>query len=483
MIYIIVLVAYLGVLIVIGFLGKRGTKTVEDFYIGGRNIGAWVTAISFIAAYFSSVVIIGGGGFGYKYGMSTVWVGAANVLLGCTLCWIILGERVRLFTKRLSVVTVPGFFGERFRSKEARVFSAFIICIFMVVYNVSILKGMGHIFEVLMDVPYLWGILISGLIIVSYVAIGGYLAVVWTGFIQGWIMLFGIVLLTIMTLKEVGGFASVHSKLMMINPGLVYTPGIWGWTGLVSYCLIVSFGVWGMPQLMVRFYSIKTPKVLKIGTVVATIGGCMAIFPYFNGACARALYPSLTSPDLAIPTLTKLVLSPFGGAIFLAGVIAAGMSTFSSVLIITSSSMVKDIYEKGLGRVLSQTESLKKGRLWSVIIGIISLLIAIRPPAMVLVLCAFSWAVIASTCLWPMLFGIYRRGTTRTGVITSMIGGCATALLWIAFGNPLGIHGFIPGILMGLILIIMVSRFTQKLPEEHIRRVWGEKNPPINKNY
>lgn len=483
MIYIIVLVAYLGVLIVIGFLGKRGTKTVEDFYIGGRNIGAWVTAISFIAAYFSSVVIIGGGGFGYKYGMSTVWVGAANVLLGCTLCWIILGERVRLFTKRLSAVTVPGFFGERFRSKEARVFSAFIICIFMVVYNVSILKGMGHIFEVLMDVPYLWGVLISGLIIVSYVAIGGYLAVVWTGFIQGWIMLFGIVLLTIMTLKEVGGFASVHSKLMMINPGLVYTPGIWGWTGLVSYCLIVSFGVWGMPQLMVRFYSIKTPKVLKIGTVVATIGGCMAILPYFNGACARALYPSLTSPDLAIPTLTKLVLSPFGGAIFLAGVIAAGMSTFSSILIIISSSMVKDIYEKGLGRVLSQTESLKKGRLWSVIIGIISLLVAIRPPAMVLVLCAFSWAVIASTCLWPMLFGIYWRGTTRTGVITSMIGGCAIALLWIASGNPLGIHGFIPGILMGLILIIVVSRFTQKLPEEHIRRVWEEKNPPINKNY
>lgn len=476
MVYIVVLVVYLAVLVAVAFLSRRGTKTVEDFYIGGRNIGPWVTAISFIAAYFSSVVIIGGGGFGYKYGMSTVWVGATNVLLGCTLCWIILGERIRLFTRRLAAMTVPGFFGERFRSKEARVFSAFVICIFMVVYNVSILKGMGNIFEVLMDIPYLWGVLISGLIIVFYVAIGGYLAVVWTGFIQGWIMLFGIVLLTIMTLKGVGGFASVHSKLMAINPGLVYTPGIWGWAGLVSYCLIVSFGVWGMPQLMVRFYSIKTTRVLKIGTVVATIGGCMAILPYFNGACARVLFPSLSSPDLAIPTLTKLVLSPLGGAIFLAGVVAAGMSTFSSVLIIISSSVVRDIYEKGFGRTLSRSEGLKKGRLWSVIMGIVSLLIAIKPPAMILVLCAFSWAVIASTCLWPMLFGIYWKGTTRVGVFTSMIGGCATALLWIALGNPLGIHGFIPGIFVGLVLILVVSRFTQKLPDEHIKRVWGEES-------
>lgn len=483
MVYIVVLAVYLAVLIAVGFLGRRGTKTVEDFYIGGRNIGAWVTAISFIAAYFSSVVIIGGGGFGYKYGMSTVWIGASNVLLGCTLCWIILGERIRLFTRRLSTMTVPDFFGKRFSSKEARVFSAFIICIFMIVYNVSILKGMGHIFEVLMGIPYLWGVLISGLIIVFYVAVGGYLAVVWTGFIQGWIMLFGIALLTIMTLKEVGGFASVHSKLMTIDPGLVYTPGIWGWAGLVSYCLIVSFGVWGMPQLMVRFYSIKTTKVLKIGTVVATIGGCMAILPYFNGACARILYPSLSSPDLAIPTLTKLVLSPLGGAVFLAGVVAAGMSTFSSVLIVISSSVVRDIYEKGFGKALSESEGLKKGRLWSTIIGAISLLVAIKPPAMVLVLCAFSWAVIASTCLWPMLFGTYWKGTTRMGVLASMIGGSVTALLWITLGNPFGIHGFIPGILIGFILIIVVSIFTQKLPEEHIRRVWEEKNPPINKNY
>ncbi|MCK4257157.1 hypothetical protein KAX35_09735, partial [candidate division WOR-3 bacterium] len=374
----------------------------------------------------------------------------------------------------LSAVTVPDFFGERFRSKKVRLFSAIIILIFMIVYNVSILKGMGHIFEVLMDIPYFWGLLISGIIIVFYVAIGGYLAVVWSGLIQGIVMIFGVALLTVMTLKEVGGFTAVHDKLMAMDPGLVYTPGLWGWAGLVSFCLIVSFGVWGMPQLIVRFYSIKSTKVLKIGTVVATIGGCMAILPYFNGACARALYPMLSSPDLAIPTLSKNVLSPLGSAILLAGVVAAGMSTFASILIIIASSVVRDIYEKGLGRKLIQSEALKKGRLWSAIIGIISLIVAIKPPALILVLCAFAWAVIASTTLWPMLVGIYWKGATKTGVITSMAAGCITAILWIAIGNPFGIHGFIPGLSIGLIIILIVSKFTHKLPDEHIKRVWGE---------
>lgn len=474
MVFAIVLIIYLGSLILIGFLGKRVTRTVEDFYIGGRNVGPWVTAISFIAAYFSSVVIIGGGGFGYKYGMSTVWIGASNVLIGCTLAWIILGERIRLFTRRLGSMTVPDFIGERFKSRKARLFSAAVIVIFMIIYNVSILKGMGHIFEVLIDIPYFWGLIISGVIIVFYVALGGYLAVVWTSFLQGWIMIFGVVLLTIFTLKEIGGFTAVHDRLIAIDPGLVYTPGVWGWAGLVSYCLIVSFGVWGMPQLLVRFYSIKSTRVLKIGTIIATAGGCMAILPYFNGACARLLYPSLSSADLAIPTLTKDILSPLGGAILLAGVVAAGMSTFSSILIIISSSIVRDVYEKGFGRSLGQSQALIYGRLWSAVIGVISLLLAIRPPAMILVLCAFAWAVIASTTLWPMLFGIYWRGVTKAGVISSMVGGSLCALVWMILRNPFGIHGFIPGLSVGLILIVVVSRFTRKLPQDHIKGVFGD---------
>jgi SSS family transporter len=472
-VYATIIIIYLALLILIGLITGRRTKSVEDFYIGGRKIGPWVTALSFVAAYFSSVVIIGGGGFGYMFGMATLWIGAINVLIGCMVCWIVLGPRIRRFTKRLNTMTIPGFIGERYQSRFALIFSAFVIVVFMIFYNVSILKGMGHIFEVLMDIPYVYGIVLAGVIILFYVTLGGYLAVVWTSFIQAWVMGVGLIVLTVFSLRAVGGVGGANLALLQIDPGLVHTPGVWGWPGLVSFALIVSFGVWGMPQLVVRFYSLKNLKVLKIGTVVATVGTCMALLPYFNGAIARVLLPGLENPDLAIPTLAKTVLSPFGSAIVLAAVIAAGMSTFASVLIILSGSMIQDIVKKGFRKEINTGKSLFYGKLSSIVVGIISLVIAFRPPALVLTLTAFSWAVIASTTLWPLLIGIYWKRATRMACVFSMIAGFVTALVWMAFGKPFGIHGFIPGIVVSFIVLVVTSYLSPQLPEQHIKKIWG----------
>ena len=474
-IYILVLALYMLLLIVIGMIASRRMRNSEDFYLGGRSVGPWVTSLSFVAAYFSSVVIIGGGGFGYRFGMSTLWIAASNVLIGIALVWMILGRRIRLFTARLGTMTVPGFLAERFKAKEARVFAALVITLFLIIYNVSILKGMGHTFEGLMGIPYMTGVLISGAIIILYVSLGGYLAVVWTGFFQAWIMGLGLILLTIAALKAVGGLTAANVALQGIDPGLVNTPGEWGWAGLISYGMIVSFGVWGMPQLMVRFYSIKSVSVLRVGTVVATIGGSMAVLPFLNGAIARVLHPELANADMAIPTLTKAVLSPWGASIFLAGAIAAGMSTFASVLIITSGAVVRDVVQKGLGRELDERRVVRYSRLVSALVGVISLAIALRPPALVLVLMAFSWTAIASTCLWPMLFGLYWKRATRWGVLASMGGGLTSALLWMGIGSPYGLHGFIPGILVSLVAMVIVSLITERLPDDHLERVWGER--------
>ncbi|MEO0076194.1 MAG: hypothetical protein ABIK19_00785, partial [candidate division WOR-3 bacterium] len=349
LLFFIVLFVYIFILFVIGVISKRrmGNAT-EDFYLGGRTTGAWVASFSFVAAYFSSVVIIGGGGFGYKYGMATIWIGAINVLIGTTLLWMIIGKRTRELTQKLNVVTLPSFLAKRYNSKLLQIISAIIIAIFLIVYNVSILKAMANILQVLMNISYFQGLLISGLIIIVYVTLGGYLAVVWTGFFQAWIMLLGLLLLTIFTVNQIGNISTIFTKLAEINQNLIQTPGIWGWSGLISYCLIVSFGVWGMPQLITRFYSIKNVNVLRIGTVLASVGASMALLPYFNGAASRILFPNLANPDLAIPSLVKTVLSPFAQAIFLTGVIAAGMSTFSAVLLICVSSLIKDLYEDSL---------------------------------------------------------------------------------------------------------------------------------------
>jgi Na+/pantothenate symporter len=297
--------------------------------------------------------------------------------------------------------------------------------------------------------------LISGIVIIFYVAVGGYFAVVWTSFIQAWIMIAGLLLLTSVSLAKIGGLSAAVEKLNAIDPGYVNTPGTWGWAGLISFCMVVSLATWGMPQLVIRFYSIKDTRVLRIGTVVVTVGAAVALLPYLNGAIARIVHPDLASPDLAIPTLTKSMLPPIGGAIFLAGVIAAGMSTFAGVLIITSTSLVRDIFKGALGHEISPARELRLARTASAIVGAISIAIALRPPGLILAITAFAWAVIASTNLWPMLFGIYWRRTSPVATLASMVTGAGTAIAWLLLKNPFGIHGFIAGVGAALIVILL----------------------------
>jgi len=455
--YIVVLLVYLLILGMVGVFSSRRLKSSADYAIGGRSIGPWVTALSFVAAYFSSVLIIGGGAFGYKYGLATLWIGASNVLVGCALAWIILGKRIRRMTEATGSMTISEFLGKRYKSRAIMMFSAAIIFLFLIIYNVSVVKGMANAIQVLVEVPYWGGVLISGLIIVFYVTVGGYLAVVWTSFIQAWIMIGGLILLTLAAVSRVGGLTRAVERLGAMDAGFVETPGLWGWAGLISFCLIVSFGTWGMPQLVIRFYSIKNVKMLRVGTIVVTVGGSVALLPYLNGAIARILHPAVSSPDLAIPTLTKSVLPPIGAAIFLAGVVAAGMSTFAGVLIISSTSLVRDTMEHTFGKRLTQAQQIKYARIANIILGGIAILIGLRPPSLILVLTAFSWAVIASTNLWPLLFGIYWKRTNPTATLVSMIVGAGTAIVWTRLGNPLGLHGFIAGTSIALLIIVIGS--------------------------
>lgn len=474
LVYSIVIFFYIGILLVIGVLSGRKTKDSSDFYLGGRTIGPWVTALSYVAAYFSSVVIIGGGGFGWLYGMSTLWIGAINVFLGTTICWIVLGPKMRMITHRLNSLTIPDFLKKRYDSNFILIFTSLVIAIFLIVYNVSMLKGMGHIFEVLIGIPYFWGLLISSLIILFYVSIGGYIAVVWTSFIQAWIMGIGLIILTVFTLKNVGGLSNGILALSNIDKGFVETPGVWGWQGLISYALIVSFGVWGMPQLLVRFYSIKKLSFFKIGTPVAAIGTCLALLPYFNGAISRVLFPNLRSADYAIPMLVKGILNPFGSSMFLAAVLAAGMSTFSSVLIIITGSIVKDLLKDGLNIKFDEKSLLLLSKFTTLLVGLLSIIVAIKPPALILTLTAFSWAIISSTTLWPVFFGLYGKWVTKAGVISSMISGFLISLIWMALGKPFGIHGFIPGIISGFIVIIIGSIFTKKYDKNFLSKIFSK---------
>ncbi len=484
-VYIIVLVAYLILLASIGLYFRGRSQSAADFAIGGRSVGPWVTALSFVAAYYSSVVIIGGGAFGWRFGLSTLWIGAGNVLVGSTLAFIVLGRRVRRMSENLEVHTLPGFFAGRYGSPAARIFSAAVTGLFLIIYNVSVLKGMANAFEVLMDMPYMAGVLISGIVILFYTAVGGYLAVVWTSFVQGIVMIVALVLLATFALIRVGGMTALVDRLALLGPGYVESPGEWGWAGLVSFALIVSLGAWGLPQLLIRFYSIKSERNLRLATVVVTLGAAMAVLPYLCGAIARVLVPELAGPDRAIPALTQLVLNDWGGALFLAGVVAAGMSTFAGVLLIIASSLVRDVWIEGLGRPLAAAAELKASRLTSLAVGLVSVLIALKPPGLVLVLTAFAWAVIASTNLWPLLFGICWRRTSPRATLASMVLGAATALAWELLRRFLpapwsGLHGFLTGSAVALLVIVVGTLLGRPAPAARLARAWG--TPPAGES-
>lgn len=478
-VHFLVLVVYLAVLLGIGLVARRRAKSAQGFYLGERSIGAWVTAFSYLAAYYSSVVIIGGGGFGYKYGMATLWVGATNVVVGTLLAWIVLGARTRAMTGRLNSITMPEFFARRFASPEARFVSALVVTVFLVIYSVSVIQGMGHAFEVLVDIRYAYGVLLSALVIVAYVSLGGYVAVVWTGFVQGVIMIFGLVLLTVLALGKVGGLTQLFSRLAAVDSGrFVATPGVWGWPGMISFSMIVSFGVWGMPQLITRFYSVRNTRVIKLGTVLATAGGAVALLPYFNGALTRVLFPGLAAADTAIPTLAKAAMPAWASAVFLAAVVAAGMSTFSAVLIVAVSSLVKDLARDGFGARLDPKKEVLVSRLVSVAVGLAAVAIALKPPAMILVITGFAWAVIASTTLWPYVLGLYWTRATRAGTIAAMVGGCVVSLAWMALRSPFGIHGFLPGVATSLALFVLVGLATKPPSAQIIAAAFGPRPRP-----
>ncbi len=455
-IHVIFLALYFIGLILIGIFTGRKTKTAEDYHLGGRNIGALVSSLSFVAAYFSSVVIIGGGGFGYKYGLSTIWIGVVNVLVGCFLAWVILGKRTRRLTEKLKAISLPDFFKKRYQLPFLKSFSSIVIVLFLIIYNVSILKGLGNTFEVILGIDYTIGLLISGFIVLVYVMFGGYLAVVWTGFIQAILMGVGLLYLFFVAMQKMGGITQGVERLQAIQTGFVETPGIWGFSGLISYVLIVSLGVWGMPQMIARFYSVKDDTAIRRGVLIATIGGSLAIIPYLLGALTRTIYPSITNVDLALPTLVNGIMPVFGVSLFFIGVVAAGMSTFSSILIISSTSLIKDLWKDSFHKDLSDQQEIVYSRIINVLIGVVSIIIAWNPPGLVLTLTAFSWAIIASTCLVPYVFGLYWSKASQKGAFLSMVGGFLVALLWMIV-KPLPIHGFIPGVLASFLLYFLGS--------------------------
>ena len=484
------LVLFFACMISVGIYSQRKVKNVSDFVLGGRGVGPWLTAFAYGTSYFSAVVFVGyAGQFGYKYGVSATWIGIGNAIIGSLLAWIVLGRRTRVMTKKLSSSTMPDFFGKRFDSNALRITASAITFVFMIPYTASVYNGLSRLFEMAFDVPYMVCVITMAALTGLYVILGGYMATAITDFIQGIIMLFGIVAVIVAVLNGQGGFYEAVFKLAELESDVPLTMGQKGvfasffgpdLPNLIGVVVLTSLGTWGLPQMVHKFYAIKDEKSIKTGTIISTFfaivisGGC-----YFLGGFSRlfdgpaiydangkivydAIVPSMLStlPDILIGIVIVLVLS-------------ASMSTLSSLVLTSSSTLTLDLIKGNIVKNMNEKKQLLCMRIFLVVFIGISVVIALDPPTFIAQLMGISWGALAGAFLAPFMYGLYWKGVTKAAVWASFacgVGITVANMFWKFIASPINAGAI--AMIAGLIVVPIVSLVTPKMKKEKVEEIF-----------
>ena len=473
------LVLFFLVMIFVGVVSRHHATNVKDFVLGGRSVGPWLTAFAYGTSYFSAVVFIGyAGQFGYKYGLSTTWIGLGNALIGSLLAWLVLGNRTRIMTKHLHAKTMPDFFGKRFNSSSIKIVASVIVFVFMIPYTASVYNGLSRLFEMAFDIPFIVCVIAMAALTGVYVILGGYMATAINDFIQGMIMLVGIVAVIISVLNGQGGFTESIHKMASIGTGeyaSIFGPEP---LSLLAVVILTSLGTWGLPQMVHKFYAIKDRKAVRTGTIISTIfaiiisGGC-----YFLGGFGRLFdISSLTSQvngttkiayDGIVPLMLQNSLSDLLIGVVVVLVLSASMSTLSSLVMTSSSTITIDLIKGTFVKDMKDKKQLLIMRLLIVFFIAISVIMAINPPMLIAQLMGVSWGALAGAFLAPFLYGLYWKGVTKAAVWASFIVGVGITLVNMFVGFlPSSIEAGALAMLAGMIVVPIVSLLTRKLPKE-----------------
>ncbi len=503
------LVLYFVAMIFIAFYTRKRSKTVDDFLLAGKSgLNGWMSAFSYGTAYFSAVIFIGyAGKFGWEYGLASVWIGIANALIGGLLAWILLAKRTKNMTVRLSAKTMPEFFEKRYNSKFLRIFSAIIIFVFLIPYSASVYNGLGNLFEIMMDIDGTIVVLILAVITALYLVFGGYFATSLSDFVQGIIMLVGVVVMLVFFLisSNVKGIDGIK-ELAQNDFGLFVSFGEGGFLNsplvmLVSLVLLTSFGVYGLPQTVHKYYSVRDKKAVKQGMIVSTIFafivGCIA---YFIGGLSRLFFKDVSSfngvTDNIIPYMLNdvMVVGLFG----LVGVLvlSASMSTLASVSLSSASVVSVDLYKGAINKNASDKKVTLIMRMMCFVFVIISVVIAILNKkyniTAIAYLMSLSWGTLSGCFFGPYVLGLYSKKITKVAAILSVFSGVIlTIVLTVVFGIIKSGVGATFGqvlqagvsispltgvicMIFSVVITLVVSCFTKKPSEETISNAFSK---------
>ena len=482
----ILLVIFFAIMIGVGIYTRKSATDVNGFVLGGRSVGPWLTAFAFGTSYFSAVIFVGyAGQFGWLYGTSATWAGLGNAFIGSLLAWKILGRRTRIMTQSLDTKTMPDYFGIRFDSKALKIAASVIIFIFLIPYTASLYNGLSSLFGLVFDMPYWVVIAVMAVLTGIYVIFGGYMATAINDFIQGIIMLIGITAVIFAVLNDNGGLLSAMQKLSAVECE--------GWSGgayssflgpdplaLAFVVILTSLGTWGLPQMVGKFYAIKSEKDIHKGTIISTLfaiivaGGC-----YFLGGFGRlfsdqidikangfdSVIPTMLSglPDILIAVVVILVLS-------------ASMSTLSSLVLTSSSTMTLDLLKGRFVQEMDEKKQVFVMRCLIVVFVVISVVLAIiqykSSVTFIAQLMGVSWGALAGAFLAPFLYGLYWKGASRAGVwccfifstVVMLANVVARSSFPVLIQSPINAGAFC--MLAGLVIVPVVSVFTPKPDKE-----------------
>lgn len=502
---VIALCIYAAIMVLIGFVSYGKSKTLDGFLIGGRNIGAWATAFAYGTTYFSAVVFVGyAGQHGWNIGIGAVWIGIGNAVLGCLLSWLLFANRTRTITQKLGAKTMPEFLEKRYGATGMKILAAVIIFVFLVPYSAAVYKGLGSLFGAIFPgvETWVWMLIMASLTAVYLVA-GGYVATSYADLIQGVVMLAGVICLVVavLTHKNVDGLSGLIRNLKAFaslpddpNPitGNQLT-SIFGGSAFKFLCvniMLTSFGTWGLPQMIGKFYAIKDTAAIKRGTVISTIFcfviGCGA---YLIGSTSRLVLNGQLPEggiDAVIPSVLMEVLgSSAMGLVLLATImillLSASMSTLQAVVLTSASAVAVDLIPAVRRKATKPTTQILLTRIFCLTFVACSFIFATQNIPIIVSLMSFSWGIVSGCFIGPYLWGLFSKRTTKIGGYAGILSGLVTVgsgtlVLTLRFGfSAAAAKSPEMGVIamaVSFVVVPLVSAFTKNKDQERIDEIF-----------
>ncbi len=489
----LMLVVFFGVMVGIGLYCRKNATDVNGFVLGGRAVGPWLTAFAYGTSYFSAVIFIGyAGQFGWKFGLASTWIGLGNAFIGSLLPWLILGRRTRSMTRHLDSKTMPEFFGQRFDSKFLKIFASIIVFVFLIPYTASLYNGLSRVFGMAFNIDYTVCIVVMAILTGVYVIAGGYMATAMNDFVQGIVMLFGIVAVILAVINSNGGFmAAIKGLAVVEDASATDIPGAYASFfgpdpfSLLCVVILTSLGTWGLPQMVQKFYAIKDNKAIEKGTIISTVfaiivaGGC-----YFLGGFGRLYDIDVNSVgyDAVVPAMLER-LPDFLIALVLILVLSASMSTLSSLVLTSSSTLTLDLIKGTFAKKMNDKKQVLVMRIFIVVFIVISAVIAViqykSKVTFIAQLMGISWGALAGAFLAPYLLSLYFKGITKAAVVVNFIFGSVVMVLDMlipehfpeVLRSPINCGAFT--MIAGMIIVPVVSLITPKLKKERVDEIFS----------